>query len=199
MLSASLTRMMARARGAGQIFREEAAASEYVCVETADAIMAPHLLERGLLTIDVAAAYLGRDPPVGYSMNAFWTRPGPAFQADIQGFHVDTDDDRFLAMFVYLTDVLDDDCGPHDLEGPDSIVRTMRGPAGTAFLADTRLRHRGRKPQRGERGIAWFRWGVSDRPPANVWDKIEPVAAERMGQRYPQDSRLREAVKLLVR
>ena len=189
----------ARNEGRGMVARSEAAGSEYVCVHTDDAILAPHLLERGLACIDLAAAYLGRNPPVGYSMNAFWTRPGPSLRTDIQAFHRDADDDKFLAMFVYLTDVLVPEDGAHDLEGPDGVVRTVLGPAGTVFLADTRLLHMGRKPQARERGIAWFRYGVSDRPPANVWDKIEPIDSARLGDRYPEDPRLREAIKLLAR
>jgi hypothetical protein len=189
----------ARNEGRGMIARADAAASECLCVHTDDAILAPHLLERGLATIDVAAKYLGREPPVGYSMNVFYTRPGPAaIRGDIQGFHRDSDDDRFLGMFVYLSDVTDDAGGPQDLEGPDGVVRTMYGAAGTVFLADTSRSHRGRKPTATERGIAWMRWGVSDHPPANVWDKIVPISAARLGARYPSNPRLREAIKLLA-
>lgn len=170
------------------------------CAETADAIMAPHLFEFGLSCTDLAARFLARDPPVAYSMNAFWTRPGPTPpRRDIQEFHVDADDERFLALFFCLSDVLDDADGPFEVEGPDGAVRRVAGPAGTAFLADTRLPHRGPKPTRGVRGVAWYRWGVSDRPPANVWDSIEPVPIEAFGARYPVDPRLRESVRLLVR
>jgi hypothetical protein len=179
--------------------RQEAAHSECVCVTTATAILAPHLFERGLAATDIAAAYLGRDPPVAYSSNCFWTRPGIApIRADIQDFHRDTDDIRFLAMFVYLNDVLSDETGPHDLTGPDGITRTVYGPAGTAFLADTSLLHRGRKPTKMERGMWWFRWGISDRPAAGVWDKIASIPAEGLGDRYPSDPRLRDSIKLLV-
>lgn len=191
----------ARNRGSDVRFaRAAAAGSECVCVHTDDAIVAPHIFERGLELTDVASAYLGRDPAVAYSANAFWTCPGPAaLREDIQAFHVDQDDVRFLAMFVYLTDVTDDAGGPQDLEGPDGVVRTIYGPAGTVFLADTSRLHRGRKPTGGERGIAWWRWGVSDRPPANAWDKIEPISAAQLGDRYPPDPRLQESIKLLVR
>jgi hypothetical protein len=179
--------------------RDHAAHSECICVRTVDAIVAPHLFERGLEMTDLASEYLGRDPAVAYSANAFWTRPGSApLRDDIQSFHVDTDDTRFLAMFVYLTDVLTDEDGPQDLEGPDGIRRTIKGPSGTVFLADTSRPHRGRKPQSGERGIWWWRWGVSDHPPANVWDKIAPIPASALGDRYPADPRLRESIKLLV-
>lgn len=190
----------ARNRGADQtVDRWKAKASEYICVSTADAILSPYILERAMATIDIAAEYLGRDPPVGYSMNAFWTRPGPTMRADLQDFHVDADDPQgFLAMFVYLSDVLTDQDGPHDIKGPDGEIRTIRGFTGTIFLANTALPHRGRKPISGERGIAWFRWGKSDRPPANVWDGIQPIDRAWLGSRYPADLRLREAIKLLA-
>ena len=188
------------ARMRGDALRTRMHPTECFCVPTADAVVAPHLLETALSLTDVAAAYLARDPPVMYSANAFWTRPGPeAVRADIQAYHRDTDDEHFLAMFVYLTDVLDDAGGPQDLEGPDGMVRTIFGPAGTVFLADTSRLHRGRKPTKGERGIAWVRWGISERPAANAWDKIEPIAASALGDRYPADPRLRKSIELLVR
>ncbi len=189
----------ARNRGAGAVPRAEAAASECVCVHTDDAILAPHLIERALAMTPVASEYLGCDPAVSYSANVFWTRPGPAGERpDIQAFHRDEDDVRFLAMFVYLTNILTAADGPQDLYGPDDVCRTIYGPAGTVFLADTSRLHRGRKPTERERGLAWWRWGVSERPPAGVWDKIEPVPSAALAGRYPADAKLRESIKLLV-
>lgn len=190
----------ARNRGADvRVRRDLATGSECVCVHTADAIAAPNLFERGIEHLDLASEYLGRDPAVAYSANAFWTRPGPAaVREDIQAFHVDRDDVRFLAMFCYLTDVVHDEDGPQDLEGPDGVRRTIRGPAGTVFVADTSRLHRGRKPTTGERGLYWWRWGVSDRPPANEWDKIEPIPASALRDRLPRDHRALESIRLLV-
>ena len=82
----------ARNRGAeiARVDRADAAASECVCVHTDDAIVVPGWIERALALTDVAAAFLGRDPPVAYSSNFFWTRPGPAaVRGDIQDFHRD--------------------------------------------------------------------------------------------------------------
>jgi hypothetical protein len=179
--------------------RQNAGHVECLCVSTDDAILTPHVFERALGLTDLAAAWLGRDPPVLYSSNCFWTRPGPTkTRWDIQEFHRDQDDSRFLPMFVYLSDVLEEADGPQELIGPDGETRAVYGPAGTVFLSDTMLQHRGRKPTSRERGIAWMRWGISDRPAANAWDRIEPIARERMGDRYPSDPRLRESIKLLV-
>lgn len=190
----------ARNLGQGTMPREQAAASECVCVHTDDAILAPHVFEYAMEYLDLASAYLGRDPAVSYSANAFWTRPGSAApRKDIQAPHCDQDDERFLVMFVYLTDVACDADGPHELIEPDGIPRVIYGPAGTVLLSDTSHPHRGLKPTSRERGIMWWRWGVSDRPAANAWDKIEPIAASRMGVRYPASHRLRESIRLLVR
>lgn len=188
------------ARNAGRttVDRSHAPDTECFCVHTDDAIRAPFLLERALELTDVAAGYLGVDPPVLYSANAFWTRPGPnPTRPDIQEFHRDYDDVRFLALFVLLTDT-DKEEGAQELEGPDGVVRQIHGPAGTCFLADTSRRHRGLKPRHRERGIVWFRWGISEYPPANRWDHIEPVCREQLGDRYPVDPRLQRSVRLLV-
>ncbi len=180
--------------------REMVAHSECLCVRTRDALATPHIFERALSVGRIAAAYLERDPPTMYSVNCFWTRPGAAAtRADIQEFHCDGDDERFVGMFVYLNDVPDDADGPHDLRGPDGIVRTILGPAGTVFMADTSHPHRGRKPTSHERSFFWFRFGVSDQPKINS-DKIDPMSVEEFGPaRYPADPGMREMIRLLVR
>lgn len=191
----------ARNRGDGEIPRdcERHRATECFCVLNDHATTAPYLFEIALGLTGLVADYLQRDPPRLYSTNAFWTRPGRSpNRSDIQDFHRDADDTRFLAMFVYLTDVLTDDDGPHDLYGPDGVVRTIYGPAGTIFLADTSRDHRGRKPRSRERGLLWYRWGVSDLPPAGQWDKVQPIPAALMGDRYPADERLRSSIELVV-
>jgi hypothetical protein len=188
-----------RTRNDPMVPREDAIAlgSECFCTSMNGAILTPHLLETALAHTDLVAAYLGCDPPVMYSINVFWTRPGPAAaRKDIQEFHRDKDDERFVTMFVFLTDVFED--GAQDIEGPDGVIRGITGPAGATFLSDTSRQHRGRKPTRGERGIAWVRWGVSDPPAAYVWDGNEPVSASELGDRYPEDQRLRESMRLIA-
>jgi hypothetical protein len=180
-----------------------AVASECVCVHNDHVLLAPHLLERALSYTDVAAAYLECDPPWLYSANCFWSRPGAApLRDDIQEFHKDYDDKKFVALFVFLTDVLRDADGPHDLFGPDGEERTVRGPAGTVFLADTSRMHRGRKPTTHERGFCWYRWGVTEHPGddhAYVWDHLAPIDKALLGDRYPVDPRLQDSIKLLAR
>lgn len=191
----------ARNRGeAAPDFHPTSSVRECYCVHTDDAVLAPYLLEAGLSLLGAAGAYLGTPDPFVYSANAYWTLPGaePA-RADIQEFHVDADDEAgFLALFTYLTDVGGKWDGAHQLRGPDGIVRTVLGPAGTAFLADTRNEHRGLKPQTRERGIHWLRYSVSERPAAYVWDGLRPISCDRLGGRYPSDPRLRRSLQPLV-
>lgn len=177
--------------------------SECTCVRTTDAIVTPHIFERALSLTDVVAEYLRCETPWMFSANAFWTKPGTAPERpDIQGWHPDIDDPLgFLAMFVFLTDVTFDPEGPQELEGPDGVVRKTYGKAGTAFLADTSRRHRGWKPVLRERGLFWFRWGVTETPGRNhayVWDEIKPIDRSLLGDRYPSDPHLQKSIRLLV-
>jgi hypothetical protein len=76
------------------------------CHDMQDVMMAPHIWDLIISLTPVAARYLGVSPHL-YSMNAFWTRPSArAAQPDIQEFHRDADDDRFLVMFVYGSDAV---------------------------------------------------------------------------------------------
>lgn len=188
----------ARARGERTTARALVPSSECLCVHTDDALLAPHLLEFAVAMTDVAAAYLEVEP-VLYSANAFWTRPGRVPpRGDIQEFHRDADDVRFLAMFTYLTDVRCEADGPHQMRGPDGETRTVLGPAGTVFLADTSHEHRGLKPRTRERGIHWLRWGVSEVPEAYRWDGLAAIPASCAGSRYPVDPRSRSLLRLLL-
>lgn len=175
---------------------EAAAGANVLCWRLGDAVTAPHLLERALGMTDFAAEYLGVETPLLYSMNVFCTRPGQPVRPDIQDWHRDSDDVRFLPMFFYLTDV-----GPDARQELrfDATVLAIEGPAGTVFLSDTMREHRGLKPQASERIVAWARWGISDPPASYLWDKLAPVDARLLGDRYPSDPRLRESIKLVAR
>jgi hypothetical protein len=79
--------------------------------------------------IDLIEAYLGCVPTL-YSVNAWWSHPAdkPTL-TNVQYFHRDTDDLRFLTLFIYLTDVGEDGGphqvvpGSHSLEGMRRLVR----------------------------------------------------------------------------
>lgn len=175
---------------------EAAAGANVLCWRLGDAVTAPHLLERALGMTDFAAEYLGVETPLLYSMNVFCTRPGQPVRPDIQDWHRDSDDVRFLPMFFYLTDVGPDARQELRFDGREVAID---GPAGTVFLSDTMREHRGLKPQTSERIIAWARWGVSDPPASYQWDRLVPIDAALLGDRYPADPRLRESIKLIAR
>jgi len=179
-------------------------AGSSTCWAPEDVLRAPHFFEFAAGLTPVAAEYL-ESRPLLYSVNAFTTYPlnGPP-NPDIQDWHRDRDDVRFLALFVYLTDVLHPLAGAHlfqqgthqgAAEGP---VRTVLGPAGTAFLADTRGIHMGIRPVAQPRTMAWARWGVSDPPASYQWDKQRPCSKYVLGDRYPNDKGARESIRLVV-
>lgn len=73
--------------------------------EIEDTIQCPHLLDLALSPeiLSLVEGYLGCTPTI-YSINAWWSFPG--FMPRVsQDFHRDVDDFKFLALFVYLTDV----------------------------------------------------------------------------------------------
>jgi hypothetical protein len=117
--------------------------------------------------IEIVSAYLGCKPTLS-SLGVRWSFPGSEGQARFHSFHRDVDDWRFLKLFIYLTDV-DEGAGPHcyvrtshrtafgivdggykreELQakfGGDRL-RTITGPRGTTFLADTIGVHCGEPP-----------------------------------------------------
>jgi hypothetical protein len=169
-----------------------------------DIARCPHLVEiaNDPRLLQIAEAYLGC-PPTIYHLNAWWSfaRGTPASSA--QTLHRDTEDLRFVTLFIYLTDV-DDTNGPHrylkhshdkgalsrvlvGLGWPPNLVEAhmpalfrgeayrlhpttdamltplatvWRGPAGSAILADTYGFHMGIPVERGERLMAWVRYGI---------------------------------------
>lgn len=174
------------------------------CWSMADVVAAPHLFELGLQWTPMAADYLGTEPRL-YSMNVFETFPSvEPMNPDIQEYHRDKDDEKFLALFVYLTDVLTDEQGAHRFKvgthhgTPDGDVFTVCGPAGTAFLEDGRGLHLGLRPTAMTRRTAWIRWGVSDRPASYRWDGMQAVPKSVLGDRYPSDPTLQRIVQLVV-
>jgi len=178
-------------------------AGSSTCWAPEDVLQAPHFFEFALGFTPVVAGYLQH--PRLYSVNAFTTYPldGPP-NPDIQDWHRDKDDLRFLALFVYLTDVLQESDGPHLFQvgthqGPNvGVVRPVLGPAGTAFLADTRGIHMGVRPAVAPRTMAWARWGVSDPPASYLWDKQQPCSKAVLGDRYPSDEAVRASIRLVV-
>lgn len=173
------------------------------CWDMHDLIVAPHFWEWALAFTPLAEVYLGVVPLL-YSMNMFESLPSELPpHPGIEVFHRDYDDVRFVALFVYLTDVHLGDgshlyqCGTQD-GGAATRISAICGQRGTAFLADTRGLHRGHRPTSGPRRMAWARWGVSDPPASYVRDQLRPMPHERLGTRYSADPGLQQRVRLVV-
>lgn len=172
------------------------------CSDMIDVVLAPGFFELALSTFGLAELYFGEFPRL-YSMNAFWTqRTDGAPYKDTHAWHRDLDDRKQFVLFVLGTDVAAPEDGAHlyqrgSHEAEFGEVETIVGPAGTAFLVDTRGLHLG-VPPRDRRMIAWARWGVSDPPVSYEWDRLSPVPRGSLGARYPDDPRLREGVRLVV-
>ena len=175
---------------------DAAAGANVLCWTLETAVLTPHLLERALAEFDFVTEYLGTPNPYLYSLNVFVTRPGQPVRPDIQAFHRDTDDVKFLPMFFYLSDVGED--ARQELRVDDRVVG-IEGKRGTVFFSDTMREHRGLKPVTGERIIAWARFGVSNPPESYKWDHLEPIDKNLLGARYPTEPRLQEAIKLVAR
>lgn len=84
--------------------------------------------------IDLIEAHLGCVPTL-YSVNAWWSFPAEKPELYYsQYFHRDTDDWRFITLFIYLTDV-DSDGGPHQIIPGSHSLKTMKELArGTSWL-----------------------------------------------------------------
>jgi hypothetical protein len=147
----------------------------------------PHILKlaNDPAVLGVATAYL-RCRPTLSSIGIRWSFPvhtgDGAAATDIQRFHRDPDDWRFLKLFVYLTDI-DAGAGPHEFiagshrtggrvfERPytdeeierqhgSGSVRTIIGPRGTSFFADTYGIHRGAVPTSAPRLLLQFQYSI---------------------------------------
>jgi len=89
-------------------------------------LKAPYLLDflNSPAIIDFVENWIGCVPTL-YSINAWWSFPAerPSGVAS-QFFHRDTDDWRFVVLFIYLTDV-DGSAGPHQLIAGSQTIDGM--------------------------------------------------------------------------
>lgn len=177
----------------------------YTCYDMAAVLSAPHMLRTALCFTDLAAQYLERFPYL-YSMNAFWTHPGAgAATASLHEYHRDEDDERFLVLFMYGTEVLKLEDGAHQYrkgtlpggQGGGEVEMPIGG-AGRMFLADTRGLHRGERPREHKRLLLWTRWGVSCPPASYITDKLKPVDAGLVRDYPAHDPRLVKSLQLVV-
>ncbi len=175
----------------------------WMCHDFHDVIQAPDWFEIALAYTPLAGIYLNINP-ILYSLNVFYTEPGAEPKGDIQDWHRDSDDFDFLALFLYCTDVLNEDDGPHQYKigshvSGDGPIKNVYGKRGTIFFTASKGLHRGLVPKSGRRMIAWARWGVSEIPEAYKWDKLSPLPKENLGDRYPvYPLSLQKQIRLVV-
>jgi hypothetical protein len=142
--------------------------------EAEDVIRAPYILalaNRPEL-LEVAETFLGCKPTISY-IAVWWSYPTETGPQQAENYHRDVDDWRFLKLFVYLTDV-DENNGPHfyviESAGSKKMrtlgrfkddavkqafggqsIRCITGEAGTAFLENTFGIHKGCPVESGHR------------------------------------------------
>lgn len=190
------------------------------CHSMQDIVTAPHILEGALNLYPLVQEYF-EETPLLYSMNCFWTQPVPPHipkYADTHWWHIDGDDRKQLVIFFMGTDIETRYDGAHLYQRgshqhyptpttenlgypyeqpPESVVEVMTGKVGDIFLADPRGMHMAPRPIHNPRMLTWARFGVSDPPVSYGWDKLSPVPKHLIGDRYPADPVLQQAIHLV--
>jgi hypothetical protein len=119
--------------GVARTFEAVRDSAHYGCYGREHVLRCPHLVEiaNDARLLQIAEAYLGC-PPTIYNINAWWSFPRSRTAARYsQSLHRDTEELRFLTLFIYLTPV-DDQNGPH---------RYIRHSHNKAVLANALIRH----------------------------------------------------------
>jgi hypothetical protein len=109
------------AQGDGQprTVEECATLSNLASYQLPDVLGAPHLLELANRPdiLSIVESYLGCVPTL-YSVNFFWSFPGKAERfLSTQNYHRDFDDFRFCTLFLFLTDLTDEDGAHYYIRG----------------------------------------------------------------------------------
>jgi len=161
-------------------------------------IKAPGLLDfcNHPVVIDVMEQWRGSVPCL-YSVNCWWSLHGHEPQCwHNQEWHVDTDADRFLCLFVYLTDVDSEEDGPQQIDKDG--VWSVLGKAGTMFVTDTLNRHRGLAPKSRDRLMLWARYGEGANSNSADLDGVTPIPVAEIPTHMTGTERERQINRLLV-
>ncbi len=160
-----------------------------------DIVNCPHVLALANhpLLLDLAQRYIGCTPTIS-ALSMRWSMPAACAGSNLQQFHRDADDWRYLKIMVYLTDVGVDE-GPHVFVlgthlmqgsarlrpygdayvaaqfGSERIVQAT-GVCGTAFAVDTAGIHKGQVPTGLARLLLQIQYSLL---PAYFYE-YEPVA-----------------------
>lgn len=148
----------------------------------------------------VVQEFLGAKPTIS-NINMWWSKTGKDQAKDAQLFHRDVDDIKFCKLFIYLTDVGEND-GPHtyvkgssstnkltkirryqDSEiinafGNENIINFVR-PKGSCFLVDTYGFHKGTLPVDNDRLLLQVQYslnpiGIESYQPLKIAHKFNP-------------------------
>ena len=173
------------APGGGCVARDELPAGATMAAYHLPTVVACPWLMTAINRADIlrlASAFLGCKPTL-CSVGVRWSFPGSKSPDVTQAFHRDPDDWRFLKLFVYLTDVVDGESGPHIfVAGSHNTRRPLRaktyaqeqlearfgkqnmrailGTRGTTFIADTSGIHAGIPPQRAPRLLLQAQYSI---------------------------------------
>lgn len=149
------------------------------CYELSTIVLAPFIIETALGYLDFIESYLG-GPAVMYSVNAFWSLKSAGPRVETQIFHRDNDDEKFLALFTYLTDV-DETCAHKFVaashRGYAGAIIEVKGPAGTIFIEDGRGLHKAECQNEKPRLMSWVRFGVSAPPGVYGFDRLQKISS----------------------
>lgn len=174
-----------------------------------DVLDCPHLVQlaNSPALLALAARYIGCKPTLS-AVGLRWSFPVESEGEGLQAFHRDSDDWRFLKVFVYLTDV-DDGCGPHVYVAGTHRMRApvrlrpygdaevaaaygkercmaVTGSAGFAFAADTYGIHKGSVPKTRRRLLLQFQYSIL---PVYMY-RYDPVAYREAAAFDPYINRL---------
>jgi hypothetical protein len=175
------------------------------CYDLETAATCPHLMPKALNYLSLAEEYFSEEALI-YSVNLWWSLAGGAIKPEVQAWHRDVDDRKFLAMFFYLTRVGKDEAhyyarGSHktttEFSSNDGNVVGVVGEPGIFFIEDGYGFHMGMHPNKYSRLAAWARFGVSDPPLSYGVDGLHPVENEKLFSQMT--GKERRATKLLVK
>ena len=168
--------------GAPFALEEKPSDVKIACYGVADIVGCPHLLElmNRPAILSAVGAYLGCAPTIS-AITLRWSFPGKSLGENVQRFHRDPDDWRFVKLLVYLTDV-DGGTGPHifitgthtqpgTLRAPllsdeeaarryGDRIREETGPAGFGFIVDTYGWHKGGVPAERPRLLLTVQYSI---------------------------------------
>jgi hypothetical protein len=161
------------------------------CYDFDAIVTCPHLILTALKSADLAEEYLEQEPVV-YSANLFWSFPGGEAKPEVQDWHRDIDDIKFLVVYFYLTAVSIDEAHVFQL-GSHRIgyfgYNLVTGRAGQMFIEDGAGLHKGTHPHRRPRLAGWVRFGVSDPPESYKIDELYPVFAPALWEQMTEKQR----------